>query len=56
MGGEYDIAWTALQALIMLGVTIGVVIGIIFGFIKLGLQYAPIIVVCAIMVWYFSGG
>lgn len=56
MGGEFDLAWSALEWLIYLGVTIGVVIGIVFGFIKLGFQYAPWIVGAAILVWLFGNG
>jgi len=55
MGGEFDLAWQSLQILAIMGVMLGVVVGILIGFAKLGFQYAPFIVVCAVLVWYFGG-
>ena len=56
MGGELDLAWSALEWLIYLGVMIGVVLGVVFGFIKIGFKYAPFIVVIALLVWFFGNG
>ena len=54
MGGDFQLAWDALQPLIMLGVTVGVSLAVIFGFIKIGFKLAPYIVVGALLVWFLS--
>ena len=54
MGGDFELAWTTLEWLALIGVMFGVVIGIVFGFAKLGFQYAPWIVAVAFLVWFFQ--
>ena len=43
MGGEFELAWSTFEILAFIGVMIGLVLAIVFGFIKLGLQYAPVL-------------
>ena len=54
MGGDFELAWTTLEWLALIGVMFGVVIGIVFGFAKLGFQYAPWMVAVAFLVWFFQ--
>lgn len=55
MGGDFGLAWDFLLPLIMLGVTIGVTLSVVFGFAKIGLKFAPYIVVGALLIWFFNG-
>ena len=55
MGGDLQLAWDVLLPLIMLGVTIGVTLSVVFGFAKIGLKFAPYIVVGALLIWFFNG-
>jgi len=54
MGADFELAWAALQPLIILGFTIGVVLAVVFGAIKIGWQLAPWIFVAAMLVWFFG--
>lgn len=54
MGGDFALAWDYLLPLIMLGVSIGVTLSVVFGFAKIGLKFAPYIVVGAMLIWFFS--
>ena len=55
MGGDLQLAWLALEPLIMLGFTIGIVIAVLVGAARIGWQLAPWIFVGAFLVWYFGG-
>ena len=55
MGGDFSLAWDALQPLLITGFTIGVVLAVLFGAIKLGSQFAPWIIAFAALVWFFGG-
>jgi len=54
MSGDFNLAWEALQPLIMFGVTVGVSLAVIVGFARLGWKYAPYLIAAAILVWFFS--
>lgn len=55
MGGDFTLAWYALEPLIMMGFTIGVVLAVVFGAIRIGWSLAPWIVIGALLVWFFGG-
>jgi hypothetical protein len=55
MGGDLELAWYALQPLLVAGFTIGVVLAVVFGAIRLGWKFAPYIVLFAFLVWIFGG-
>lgn len=55
MSGDIQLAWDALQPLIVLGFTIGVVLAVIGGAIRMGWKFAPYIVLFALLVWFFGG-
>ena len=54
MDGNFDLAWTTVEWLALIGVMFGIVLAIVFGFAKLGFQYAPWIVAVALLVWFFQ--
>lgn len=55
MGGDFGLAWAALEPLIMMGFTIGVVLAVIFGAVRIGWSLAPYIVIGALLIWFFGG-
>lgn len=54
MDGDFSLAWDSISALLYVGVTVGIVLAVVAGSVKLGYKYAPVIVVCALLVWFFS--
>tara|TARA_B100000405_G_C16553389_1_gene362952 strand:- start:125 stop:289 length:165 start_codon:yes stop_codon:yes gene_type:complete len=54
MDGNFDLAWTTIEWLALIGVMFGIVLAIVFGFAKLGFQYAPWIVAVALIIWFFQ--
>ena len=54
MDGNFDLAWTTIEWLALIGVMFGIVLAIVFGFAKLGFQYAPWIVAVAFLIWFFQ--
>ena len=55
MGGDFQVAWDALQPLVIAGVSIGVIIAILAGSIRLGWKFAPYIIAVAVAIWFFGG-
>jgi hypothetical protein len=54
MGGDLNMAWEALQPLIVAGFTIGVVLAVVVGAIRVGWKLAPWILLAAFLVWFFG--
>jgi len=54
MGGDFSLAWSTIQTLVILGVSIGIVLAVLGGAFKIGWKYAPWICVAALVVWFFG--
>lgn len=54
MGGDFSLAWSTIQALVILGVSIGIVLAVLSGAFKIGWKYAPWICVVALAIWFFG--
>jgi len=55
MNGNFELAWTTLQWLLIAGFSIGIIFAVTGGAIKLGWKYAPYVVAFAFIVWFFGG-
>ena len=54
MGGDLNMAWEALQPLIVAGFTIGVVLAVLVGAIRVGWALAPWILIGAGLILFFG--
>jgi len=54
MGGDFSLAWDAIQILAVIGVSIGVVLAVIGGAFRLGWKYAPYVCAVALLIWFFA--
>ena len=54
MGGDFGLAWDAIQGLVVLGVTIGIVLAVVSGAFKIGWKFAPWICAVALAIWFFA--
>jgi len=55
MGGDFGLAWDAIQGLVIFGVTVGIVIAVLSGAFKIGWKYAPWICAAGLLIWFFGG-
>lgn len=54
MGGDFGLAWDAIQGLVIVGVSTGIVLAVVSGAFKIGWKFAPWICAVALAIWFFA--